>query len=68
MASDGFHQAAHQWLRMHLRGDGRCPRCSGLQWRVSDPGYPVIQFTCELCGHIVRTDMTSIDDASRPLR
>jgi hypothetical protein len=64
MPSTGFDQSALQWLTLHLGGDDRCPECQERQWQVSDPSYPIIQFTCRRCGHTVRTDMTAIDKAA----
>jgi hypothetical protein len=65
VSAAAFSESARQWLTLHLGGDDRCPECQERQWQVSDPGYPVIQFTCGRCGHTVRTDITTIGNAAR---
>lgn len=62
MADEAFYQAAQRWLASQLGADARCPRCRDDQWRISDPGYPIIQFSCGHCGHVLRTGIDSIDD------
>jgi predicted nucleic acid-binding Zn ribbon protein len=61
MARSDFELAARRWLLSHLNGDDRCPRCRDDQWRISDPTYPIIQFTCQHCGYAARTSMDNIE-------
>jgi hypothetical protein len=60
MSRSGFELSAHRWIQSRFNGDGACPQCRNYQWRISDPTYPIIQFTCQHCGHVVRTGIDNI--------
>lgn len=59
--SEAFDHTARRWLSQAKGSD--CQSCGRDDWHVSDPAYPIIQFRCQSCGHIVRTDLTSIEQA-----
>jgi predicted nucleic acid-binding Zn ribbon protein len=58
-----FYRKARLWLTGRLGESCGCPSCGRDDWHVSDPTYPIIQFRCRSCGHILRTDLASIEEA-----